>query len=320
MKQPDIPDDETLRLETLREYSILDTASEERFDRVTRMAKRLFNVPIAIVSLVDENRQWFKSCVGLDVSETPREVSFCAHAILGPQVFVVPDTLLDERFDDNPLVLDSPNIRFYAGCPLRAINGQRLGTLCIIDEKPREFSQEDCAALQDLAIIVEREMAAVQLASLDDLTDIANRRGFLFLAQQQIERGIRNDEQMCLAYFDLDNFKKINDTYGHAQGDKVLRVFASAMLSSFRQSDLCARIGGDEFVAIFSTATLEVAQGLIDRLRETLEHAVEKDSSLASIDFTYGLTPYIPERHVEVEKWLSDADKSLYRDKHNKNT
>ena len=119
MKAPATSIDEAVRLTTLRSLDILDSLGEERFDRLTRMAKQMFRVPIALVSLVDENRQWFKSCVGLDVSETSRDISFCGHAILGDEVFVISDTLKDDRFSDNPLVLEDPHIRFYAGCPIR---------------------------------------------------------------------------------------------------------------------------------------------------------------------------------------------------------
>jgi len=179
LKKPDTPQEEQARLETLRSLGILDTPPEERFDRLTRMAKRLLGVPIALVSLVDENRQWFKSCFGLNVSETSRDISFCGHAILGNDLFIIPDTIMDERFADNPLVLNDPYIRFYAGCPLRAPNGQKLGTLCIIDRQPRNFEKEDLEALKDLASMAERELAAIQLATLDELTNISNRRGRL---------------------------------------------------------------------------------------------------------------------------------------------
>ena len=186
MKTPDIPEDEQTRLKTLKSLDVLDTIPEERFDRLTRMCKRLFDVPIALVSLVDENRQWFKSCVGLDVSETPRDISFCGHAILGNDIFTIPDAASDARFTDNPLVIDEPHIRFYAGCPLRSPNGSKLGTLCIIDRKPRTLSEEDLETLKDLAAMVERELEAVQLATIDDLTRISNRRGFMTLAQHSL--------------------------------------------------------------------------------------------------------------------------------------
>lgn len=118
MDSPEKPDNEVQRLRHLNTLAILDTAAEERFDRITRLARRLFNVPIALISLVDENRQWFKSCYGLNVSETSRDISFCGHAILGKKVFVIEDASQDPRFADNPLVTDAPNIRFYAGVSL----------------------------------------------------------------------------------------------------------------------------------------------------------------------------------------------------------
>jgi diguanylate cyclase (GGDEF)-like protein len=318
MEPPKLPEDEALRMATLIGYNVLDTTPEERFDRVTRMAKRLFNVPIALVSIIDENRQWFKSSMGLDATETPRDISFCGHAILDSEVFIVRDTLQDVRFADNPLVTAAPSIRFYAGCPLRAINGQRLGTLCIIDNKPRDFPPSDALALQDFAAIVERELAAVQLATLDELTNIANRRGFLFLAQQQIERGARNGEKMCLAYFDLDAFKAINDTFGHAEGDRALSAFSATMVESFRQSDVCARIGGDEFVVLFNNGHIELVEELMARFKASLVDKVEALEIPYMIDFSYAVIPFDAERHVNVEKWLSDADQRLYKHKDEK--
>ena len=183
MQTPAIPDNERLRLDALRRISILDSSAEERFDRITRMARSMFDVPISLVSLVDENRQWFKSCCGLPVQETPRDVSFCGHAILGDGLFVVEDTRQDLRFADNPLVSGEPHIRFYAGCPLQIGEGYKLGTLCIIDRKPRLLDSRQQGLLTDLAGMVERELAAIQLATLDDLTGITNRRGFMLLAQ-----------------------------------------------------------------------------------------------------------------------------------------
>lgn len=153
-----LPTDEAGRLRALRGMTILDSESEERFDRLTRLAQSLFEAPIALVSLVDAERQWFKSRQGLAAPETSREVSFCAHAILGDDVFVVPDATLDPRFADNPLVTDDPSIRFYAGAPLRSSDGHGVGTMCVIDTAPRTWSAEQSAALRDLADIVEIEL------------------------------------------------------------------------------------------------------------------------------------------------------------------
>ena len=153
-----LPSDEAHRLDELHKLAVLDTPPEERFDRITRIAAATFDVPIALISLVDRDRQWFKSCVGIDAKETPREVAFCAHAVQDRADVIVPDTLLDDRFADNPLVVDGPRIRFYAGAPLLMKNGVCLGTFCVVDTRPRQLSAADLATLHDL-----RDMALEQL-------------------------------------------------------------------------------------------------------------------------------------------------------------
>lgn len=158
MQAPAKSANETSRLAALRDLHILDTPSEDRFDRITRIAAKLFDLPIALISLVDENRQWFKSRQGLDAEQTGRDISFCGHAILQDNVFVIEDTLADPRFSDNPLVKGQPLIRFYAGVPLSGDNDTKLGTLCIIDRKPRHFSERDRVMLSGLAMWVEREL------------------------------------------------------------------------------------------------------------------------------------------------------------------
>lgn len=146
------------RLAALHSLSILDTDPEERYDRITRLVAAVFNVPMATISLVDEHRQWFKSRIGIKPRQTARNASFCAHAILSEQPLIVPDTLDDPRFNDNPLVMGEPCIRFYAGMPLRGPGGLNLGTLCLIDEKPRQFSEREEMMLKELAAMVEHEM------------------------------------------------------------------------------------------------------------------------------------------------------------------
>jgi GAF domain-containing protein len=158
MRIPPIPSNEAARLRALDETGLLDTVEDERFDRITRIAQRLFDVPIAIFSLVDAKRQWFKSIQGLQVKETPREVSFCGHAILHEGVFCVEDASGDERFADNPLVVDGPRIRFYAGTAIHSLGGLPIGTLCIIDQRPRSFDAADRRTLLDLAAILEGEV------------------------------------------------------------------------------------------------------------------------------------------------------------------
>jgi diguanylate cyclase (GGDEF)-like protein/PAS domain S-box-containing protein len=164
MLAPPIPDNEAQRLSSLHALQILDTPPEERFDRITRLAKLIFGVPISLISLVDDERQWFKSVVGLPVCETSRDVSFCAHAMLSHKLFIIPDALTDARFADNPLVTGEPYIRFYAGCPLHALDGSALGTLCILDYQPRELSASDQQVLRDLGTWVENEINAIEIS------------------------------------------------------------------------------------------------------------------------------------------------------------
>ncbi|MBU77000.1 MAG: histidine kinase [Pseudoalteromonadaceae bacterium] len=151
MKVPIQPENETLRLEYLNSLNLLDSEENVDIDRITDFIAKLFCVPIALVSIVDSHRQWFKSKVGLDVFETPRDISFCGHAILDTKPLIVTNALFDERFLDNPLVTGEPYIRFYAGAPLIAKTGVILGTLCIIDTQPRDFSENDTQILVKLA-------------------------------------------------------------------------------------------------------------------------------------------------------------------------
>lgn len=146
-----IPPCEAARLEALRCCRILDTPPEERFDQITRWAALHFHVPIALITLVDQDRQWFKSCTGMCATEVNREISFCAHAILSDNVFVVPDTFEDLRFCDNPQVIEAPFIRFYAGAPLITSAGFRLGTLCLVDTAPRRFRRKHESDLKEFA-------------------------------------------------------------------------------------------------------------------------------------------------------------------------
>ncbi|HAH11285.1 MAG TPA: hypothetical protein DCL54_15220 [Alphaproteobacteria bacterium] len=175
MPDPNCPQEEK-RLQTLYALDILDTPPEAILDDIASMAAGLFDVPIALVSLVDSDRQWFKACVGLEVSETPRNISFCTHAIRAEDVFVVPDAAADDRFCTNPLVIGPPHIRFYAGAQLRTPDRQNIGTLCIIDRRPRhDITIYDCMRLRRLANIVETQLA-LRYLSTQFMNEVADRQ------------------------------------------------------------------------------------------------------------------------------------------------
>jgi phosphoserine phosphatase RsbU/P len=187
-----IPADDAERLEALHGLNLLDTPTEERFDRITRVLTLVLGVPMAYISLVDSNRQWFKSSCGLDpnTTETPRAVSFCGHAILSDEPMVVPDAAQDVRFHDNPLVTGDPHIRFYAGHPLCGPGGQKVGTLCIADHRPRSPVESELAALREMAAIVERELGLVEAVHLQ--RDLIASQRHLLRELSQAERYVRS--------------------------------------------------------------------------------------------------------------------------------
>ncbi|OAE12451.1 diguanylate cyclase [Pseudomonas simiae] len=312
---PGKPSNEDDRIQMLQDLNVLDTAPEERFDRLTRLAKRLFDVPIALVSLVDKDRQWFKSCVGLSVTEMPRDVSFCGHAILKNEMLLVPDARQDERFWDNPLVTGKPYIRFYAGYPLTVPNDYKIGTLCLIDFKPRHFDAEDYALLRDLAGMAEQELVAIQMASIDELTWISNRRGFMTLAQHALGACQRHEKSATLLFFDLIDLKKINDLYGDAEGDNALKTFADVLRIAFRESDVVGRLGGDEFVVLLTGSSQVETAAVMARLKELLEESNATLHRGYAIRFSVGQIEYHRERHTSVEDLLAHADRVMYEHK-----
>lgn len=171
-----IPEDEKERLTSLRKLNILDTPTEERFDRITRLATQLFKVPISTITLVDSHREWFKSCQGLSGREGVRAISFCGHAVLAEDIFIISDTKKDPRFVRNPMVVGKPYIRFYAAVPLKAADGKKVGVLCIKDLKPRKLSSENATLLKTLASWVELELNVHELSTALTARQLAEAR------------------------------------------------------------------------------------------------------------------------------------------------
>ncbi len=216
MIEPALAPNEPARIASLHGLGILDTPPEDRFDRLTRLAQKMFEVPIALVSLVDVNRQWFKSCVGLTASETPRGLSICSHAILGTGVFVVEDATADARFADNPFVTGGPKIRFYAGAPLRLQDGHAIGTLCIIALAPRKFSARERELLAELAQSVVSELSNVHTAARErELRDFIETAGAIIQSADESGRlrmvnrawtaalGYSSEEALKMSFMDL---------------------------------------------------------------------------------------------------------------------
>lgn len=263
-----LPDNEPQRLRALHQYQILDTPAENSFDDLTYLAAEICQSPVAVISLVDAQRQWFKSKVGLTATETPRSIAFCAHAILQPeQLFVIHDTLDDQRFATNALVTSTPYIRFYAGAPLVTSDGYALGTLCVIDTIPRQLSQEQQEALRALArqvvtqLELRRNFTRLKLAEdqlihhafHDELTNLPNRALFMNRLEQVIARHKRCENFLfAVLFLDLDRFKVINDSLGHLVGDQLLQGIARRLEMCMQPGDMIARLGGDEFAILLS--------------------------------------------------------------------
>jgi diguanylate cyclase (GGDEF)-like protein len=315
MIKPEIPENETKRLHALRTLKMLDSSHEERFDRVTRMAKRIFGVSISLVSLIYKDRPWFKSKQGIEATETPRDISFCAHAINQSGLFIIPNASEDERFFDNPLVTSAPNIRFYAGCPLRIRNGLNIGTLCLMDQTPRVMDDEDQQFLKDLGAIIEQEIASIQLATLDELTMISNRRGFLTFVEHSLKMCRRKQLSMSFLMFDLNKFKNINDEFGHHEGDFVLTKFAQIMLDTFRDCDVVGRLGGDEFVAMLTDFDNHKADDILARFAAAVAEANATMNKPYTIEYSVGLENFQHDTKKTLEEMIQKADAAMYKHK-----
>ncbi|HVX83459.1 MAG TPA: sensor domain-containing diguanylate cyclase [Phycisphaerae bacterium] len=281
---------EERRLAALKTTCLLDTPLEERFERITRLTCQLLRVPIAAVSLVDGSRQWFKSIHGADMTETPRGDSMCAHAILQEEALVVPNAREDARFRESALVCGSPHIAAYAGQSVRAPDGSRIGAVCAIDTRARSFTPEEMQMLRDMAAIAEAEISAAGASStqhdllaqldaehrrtlLDSLTRLWNREGILEVLDHQCAQAVTGGAPLAVLLADVDHFKRINDTCGHAAGDGVLREIGKRLLNALRREDAVGRFGGEEFLIVAPVRAAEqgadLARRIVQRIADT---------------------------------------------------
>lgn len=435
--------DEAKRLAALSEYGIDHALCDPGLNNLLNLAANVFNVPIVLVSLIEEQRQLLAAGLGISVCETSREVSFCAHAILRRKIMVIPDARLDARFKDNPMVVGTPHIRFYAGIPLRTLSGYAIGTLCIIDLKPRrtlsardEHNMQDLAALvmdrlemrrlelarnasqvrfeniantspdsiicvNDKGIItfwnasaekmleysraqitgnnidtivpkafIEKFNAVVSdkealikgvtvelnvqsrsgalipvelsvsmwaddftvsygailrditerrrneerlflLAHMDPLTGLANRT----LLTSSLEQALKDEPAICVMMVDLDGFKDVNDSLGHARGDEILVSVAKKIQSSVRAGDLVARMGGDEFAVLLpGVSDFKLAAETAERIIQEISQAMIVEEHQINISASIGTVLY-PMHGITAQDLLTSADLALYQAK-----
>ncbi len=319
--QPPLPPEEPARVEALKEYQILDSEPEQAYDDLTLLAAHICDTPIALVSLVDAERQWFKSRIGLEVPETPRDQAFCAHAIAAPGTMVVPDALRDDRFRRNPLVIDHPQIRFYAGAPLRVSKGHALGTLCVIDREPRELTEQQLRALEALSrqvvaqLELRRKVFQLEKSSVRDaLTGVFNRRYFDSVLPQELARAKRYQDLTSLLLVDVDRFKRVNDEHGHQEGDRVLTLLSGTLTRSTRAADVVCRYGGEEFAIVLPHTGLSVAAQLAERIRSRVIKETDEAKpplKAGAMTVTIGVAT-VPAEASDMATLVSIADRRLY--------
>jgi len=338
---------ELSRLQALQRYRVLDTLPEQAYEDLVLLAAAICGTPVALVSLVDEDRQWFKARVGLPQQQTSRTISFCDHAIRKPEeVMVVPDATRDPRFADNPLVTTDPGIRFYAGAPLVTADGHALGTICVIDHVPRQLDETGCAALAALSrqvirllearelnlelqrLAAERELMTRGLmdhtrrlevknaelaveANHDALTGLLNRSGLEKLRGAQMSAEWLASGVYAVAVLDLDHFKRVNDQHGHAAGDAAIRMVAEEIRRSIRGGDIAVRYGGEEFLVLMPGTPMVGAMTVVERIRESVAARTDLAEPLT---LSGGLACGLAGRD-DPEGVFRAADQALYRAK-----
>ncbi len=322
---------EAERLATLRALNLLDTPLQLRFERITRMVCRVLDVPISHFNLLDEDRQHLKSVQGLNATNVPLGGAFCTHAIHEDLMLVLPDASKDIRFHDSPFVTGQLlNIRFYAGCPIRAPNGLPIGTLCAIDTKPRSMTAEQLGMLRDLADMLEVELSvsslsstqaelieklntAQRLARIDNLTRLWNRTGIMEIVEKEWAEAERHGRPIGFAIADIDHFKSINDTYGHPVGDAVLATTAKVLTASTRAGDTLGRLGGEEFLAVFGSCDVHGLNEAVERLRSGVQdHKYIVGDARLPVTISCGAATIVPGRGVDYCSLIKQADDAMY--------
>lgn len=309
------PDDDEGRVRALHRLDLLDSPAEGPFENIVGQIQQTLNVPICAISLIDRNRQWLKARRGVDVCETPRDVSFCAHTIQKDEPLIVRDAREDPRFRDNPFVTGEPFLRGYAGIPLKIPEGYQIGTLCAIDTQPREFTASEIASLQQFARSVLSEFELRQTAATDHLTKALSRRGWHECATAQFQQSVQDRSPLSLAILDIDHFKCINDRFGHPAGDQVLVALAEVCTAVIRDDDFFGRLGGEEFAILFPDSGAGIAREIVENLRTLFENVEHILGETVTATISAGISEIGPTDN-RIEALVDRADTALDEAKH----
>jgi diguanylate cyclase (GGDEF)-like protein len=272
---------------------------------------------------MDADRLWFKSQIGLGVPQLDRQIAFCAHAVMRPdELLVVEDLSRDPRFRENPLVTQAPHLRFYAGAPLVDRHGYALGTIAVVDKHPREFGELQRLLLHDLSTLVVNALETRHqsrllghLAMTDHLTGLANRAYFERVLNSEMAHADRHDESFTVFYMDLNDFKKINDNFGHAAGDEVLCEVSRRIEKQLRAEDVLARFGGDEFGVLLRQTESDSTQVLTKRIIDAVRTPITLSTGdQVSVGISIGMATHI-KTTGSLAELLAQADSNLYEAK-----
>lgn len=304
MQEPALPKDEAARVDALRSLGILDTPPDERYDRFTRSSRRIFDTPMAVISLVDRYRQWFKSAAGLNDNETPRSISFCGHTILGNGVFEVSNALRDPRFRDNPLVVNEPHIRFYAGAPLETPDGYKLGTLCILDRVPRRLSAEEKSILRSLADNVVAQMVDY----FDEGTGLASRNALLETGSKCFARMTGKDGYSLHLFKIEDVASEVLLEEPHLSAGKI---FATLLPSFYPRAQSIASLGDNTFGVLIKKDNAFDERRAINHLCTLTKNALSdrQDRRPAFV----GLVQFSRDHHESFDDVMRDVDAMFFR-------
>lgn len=325
-------DNELARLQEIESYEILDTLPEQEYDDIALLSAQICNTPMSTVAIVDESRKWHKAKYGLDKEYVPRDFAICSHTICDDKMLIVEDTHKHDVFKHIGIVNNPPYVRFYAGVPLINEAGHALGTLCVIDTKPNSLTQYQQQALQALARqtmallelrkalaisqhlekrVTEQNRQLKALSQTDELTNLFNRRVLDRELSRELKRSKRYGGEFSLLMMDVDNFKQLNDSQGHATGDLALIAIANLLKQESRDTDFCIRFGGDEFMLLMSNTNAKQAQNIACRIRQRV---AQHQGVLVDLTLSIGVA-HIEQFDLSECDILKLADQGLYRAK-----
>ena len=333
------PRNESERLQTLSEYGILDSPPEKSYNDVTELCAKIVGAPMAVVSFIDRGREWFKSTVGIQIAEIPRGISLPAQINLAAEPLIIQDLTKENLFSSNPMVIGQPYIRFYAGFPLVTPKEHILGTLYVMDKVPRILNSLQIEILTSLSRHVmallelrhelnqlerytierqkyERHLEETNaklglLTVTDELTGLGNRRALEDYLEYQVHQAARYGRTISIMLIDIDHFKEYNDTFGHPEGDELLRTIARLANNSTRASDLVARYGGDEFAIILPNSGKSACKILAERFRKSVEDVAMLKGPITVSIGVFSLNA----ANAEISDVIKEADRALYQAK-----